>query len=248
MTQVYGPFISRAQAKEQGLRLYFTGRECKRGHTSVHDMEGKCRECRLARQRNHFSQNKERYSATMKKWHERNPDYQEQYNTQYRQENRERLLTNDRERYWQERDRFLSYQSSKEVKDRNNERAKERRRSDPQYKLVKSLRCRLNAALKAAGARKGSATKRLAGCGMEFLQNYLEAMFLPGMTWDNHSLHGWHIDHIRPCASFDLTDPEQQKQCFHYTNLQPLWAKDNMEKSDKWSPDSNCGTAGLVSA
>ena len=242
MTQVYGPFISRAQAKEQGLRLYFTGRECKRGHTSVHDMEGKCRECRLARQRNHFSQNKERYSATMKKWHERNPDYREQYNTQYRQENRERLLTNDRERYWQERDRFLSYQSSKEVKDRNNERAKERRRSDPAYSVVSRLRCRYRAALRGQTACSPG-TMALLGCTKDEACKHLESQFAAGMNWGN--MHLWHIDHIRPCASFeDPADP----RCWHYTNLQPLWAKDNMEKSNKWSPDSNCGSAGLVSA
>jgi hypothetical protein len=50
------------------------------------------------------------------------------------------------------------------------------------------------------------------------------------MSWDNHGKHGWHIDHIRPCASFDFSDPEQQQQCFHYSNLQPLWAGDNLSK------------------
>jgi hypothetical protein len=55
------------------------------------------------------------------------------------------------------------------------------------------------------------------------------------MSWENHG--EWHIDHIRPCASFsDLTQLEQQKQCCHYTNLQPLWAIDNILKSDKWGP------------
>jgi HNH endonuclease. len=56
------------------------------------------------------------------------------------------------------------------------------------------------------------------------------------MSWDNYGRDGWHIDHIRPCASFDLTDPEQQRQCFHYTNLQPLWAADNIRKGAKWQP------------
>ena len=57
------------------------------------------------------------------------------------------------------------------------------------------------------------------------------------MSWDNYGTHGWHIDHIRPCASFDLSDEEQQKICFHYTNLQPLWAEDNLKKSKKWEEE-----------
>ena len=61
-----------------------------------------------------------------------------------------------------------------------------------------------------------------------------ESLFQSGMTWENHGKYGWHIDHIRPCSSFDLTDPEQQKLCCHYTNLQPLWAKDNLSKGYKW--------------
>jgi hypothetical protein len=70
---------------------------------------------------------------------------------------------------------------------------------------------------------------------VEQLRQHLEAQFTDGMSWDNYGRDGWHIDHIRPCASFDLTDPEQQRQCFHYTNLQPLWAADNIRKGAVWS-------------
>lgn len=76
----------------------------------------------------------------------------------------------------------------------------------------------------------------LLGCTISELRQHLENRFIGGMTWENHGLHGWHIDHIRPCASFDLTQPAQQRECFHYLNLQPLWAKDNMSKSAKWGP------------
>ena len=64
------------------------------------------------------------------------------------------------------------------------------------------------------------------------LKQYLEPQFKPEMNWNNHG-EIWEIDHIKPCSSFDLTDTEQQKQCFHYTNLQPLWAEDNLRKGDK---------------
>ena len=75
---------------------------------------------------------------------------------------------------------------------------------------------------------------------MEELKIYLESKFLPGMTWDNWSKDGWHIDHVVPLASFDLTNKEQFDKACHYTNLQPLWAKDNLSKSDRldWKHDN----------
>lgn len=74
----------------------------------------------------------------------------------------------------------------------------------------------------------------LIGCSLVQLRLRLEAQFLPGMTWENRGYYGWHIDHIRPISSFDLRDPEERRKCFHYTNLQPLWASDNLCKSKKW--------------
>jgi hypothetical protein len=66
------------------------------------------------------------------------------------------------------------------------------------------------------------------------LRAHLEHQFKDGMTWDNHG--EWHIDHIKPCVQFDLTDPEQQKECFHYTNMQPLWAFENQSKGASYEP------------
>ena len=63
------------------------------------------------------------------------------------------------------------------------------------------------------------------------------------MAWDNWGKFGRHIDHIRPCASFDLTDPVEQRKCFHFSNLQPLWAYDNHVKGDKWKPDTQINLA-----
>jgi len=73
----------------------------------------------------------------------------------------------------------------------------------------------------------------LIGCSPEVLQNWLESKFKPGMTWDNHGFYGWHVDHVIPCAVFDLADPKQQKKCFNYKNLQPLWQKENFSKGIK---------------
>jgi len=83
------------------------------------------------------------------------------------------------------------------------------------------------------GGAKENKTVELLGCSIEECKSYLESKFIEGMSWDNHGLYGWHIDHIIPCASFDLTDPAQQQKCFHYTNLQPLWAEENLKKGCK---------------
>lgn len=108
---------------------------------------------------------------------------------------------------------------------------KEKLQNDPYYRLSLILRCRLNSAIKNK-IKSGSAISDL-GCSIEFFKDYIESKFEPGMTWDNHIKFGWHIDHIRPLASFDLSDPNQIKLACHYTNLQPLWWKDNLVKSKK---------------
>ena len=66
---------------------------------------------------------------------------------------------------------------------------------------------------------------------MSFFMKHIEKQFKPGMSWENHGK--WHIDHVKPCASFDLTQSEQQKACFSYLNMQPLWAIDNIKKGAK---------------
>jgi hypothetical protein len=73
----------------------------------------------------------------------------------------------------------------------------------------------------------------LLGCSLEQARKHIEHQFKEGMNWGNCGFRGWHIDHIIPCSAFDLTKIEEQKKCFHYTNLQPLWAKDNLRKSNK---------------
>jgi hypothetical protein len=95
------------------------------------------------------------------------------------------------------------------------------------------LRCNLSSRISNAirGIAKSKQTIELLGCSVDDLKVYLESKFKDGMSWDNYGKNGWHVDHITPCARYDLSDPEQQKQCFHYTNLQPLWAIENFVKN-----------------
>lgn len=81
-------------------------------------------------------------------------------------------------------------------------------------------------------ANKAASTKELLGCSREHLLAWLQFWMKPGMTWENYG--EWHIDHKKPCASFDLTKPDEQRKCFHYTNLEPLWAADNFSKGAKY--------------
>ena len=105
-----------------------------------------------------------------------------------------------------------------------------KRNTDQNFRLKGILRSRVTNALRGIGVKGGSAVKDL-GCTVDELVLYLESKFTEGMTWENHKKTGWHIDHIIPLASFDLTDREQFLKACHYTNLQPLWAKDNWKKN-----------------
>jgi len=110
---------------------------------------------------------------------------------------------------------------------------KEKIKNDPVYKFIRRTRSRIKNLIKEAGCKKIYKTIELLGCTALKAKEHIEKQFKEGMTWENHGFYGWHIDHIIPCASFDLTDPKQQKKCFHYTNLQPLWAKENISKGAK---------------
>jgi len=102
-----------------------------------------------------------------------------------------------------------------------------RHRDYAEKRIAQALRRRLEKIVKGYRRR----TEDLIGCSVSQLRAHLEAKFTGGMSWDNYGL--WHIDHAHPCRSFDLRLPEQQRACFHFSNLQPLWAGDNLSKNCK---------------
>lgn len=106
------------------------------------------------------------------------------------------------------------------------------RKKNPSFDIGIRLRVRMANAIRRSKAYKSESTERLLGCKWAYFLAHLEAQFTDGMTWENRSL--WHIDHIIPCCAFDLTKPEEQAKCFHYTNLRPLWASENLSKNGKY--------------
>jgi len=110
----------------------------------------------------------------------------------------------------------------------------ERLHTDPKARLIHHLRSRLNAFF---GGKKPAHTMDLVGCSLEVLKAHIESLFTDGMTWGNYG--EWHVDHIIPMAKIDLANPESIWKICHYTNLQPLWAKDNLTKGSKYEEQSS---------
>jgi len=102
------------------------------------------------------------------------------------------------------------------------------------YALRVNIRSRLRAFIKSQGiSRKVGEIEKLVGCNKDELRDYLTSRFVDGMNWGNYGK--WHLDHIRPLISFDLTKDSQMREANHFTNLQPLWAEDNYKKGDTYN-------------
>lgn len=213
----------------------------------------KCSKCKIEKCSEEFSKNRDKkdgLQTTCKlceaKRYIKNKEQQKEKATKWYIENKERAKETRAKRYiknkeqekeraikWytenKERKKELSRKWSAENREKIKKQVMQRYHNDLNFKLLNNLRNRVRIAIK--NGHKSAKTMELLGCSIEEVKSHLESQFKEGMTWDNHG--EWHIDHIIPCASFDLTDPEQQKKCFHYTNLQPLWATENMSKGAK---------------
>jgi hypothetical protein len=195
----------------------------------------KCKECRkkyLAEfSKNHYQANKELYKERHTEWRKNNSEKSKGYSKKWieKDDNKEKQYAKSKEYHTKNR-KILS------------EKEKLRIQNDVEFKIKKRLRTRLYIAVTSKGTIKTKKTSDLLGCSIIELKEYLESKFIPTMTWENYGKY-WHIDHIIPCSSFNLIDEEEQKKCFHYTNLQPLFAFTqiiegveyigNINKSDK---------------
>ena len=163
------------------------------------------------RQQEYRLKNKEKLKNQLKTFPSRIKEHRAKISKTYYDKNREKILINRR------RVGSLYYLKIKNTLN---------------FRILRSLRMRLrNAIIK---GHKSANTLVLLGCTAEEFKKHIESLWQEGMSWDNYGYYGWHIDHKRPCSSFNLVDPEQQKICFHWTNMQPLWAKENLKKGDQW--------------
>lgn len=166
----------------------------------------------------------QRKREASKRWASRNPELVKKMAARYRAQNRE--TARQRSQDWYRNNRVRALAGRKEYK-------RNRYQTDPAFRVRQNLQNRVwDAVVRNTGAKKTLGTLELLGCSIPELRAHLEQQFRPGMTWENYG-PVWHIDHICACAKFDLLDPVQQRECFHYTNLQPLFAVENLRKGDK---------------
>jgi hypothetical protein len=168
-------------------------------------------------------------------WAKQHPILRQRYSEKYKDNNLEKYKQSQHEHYLRNKDKFNENAKRWGKKNRKhiNEKIKQRMKDDICFKLSYILRGRIRGALNFKRIKKCNRTVDLIGCSAKELKLFLESKFQNGMNWKNYGFNGWHIDHIIPCSKFDLSKIEEQKKCFHYSNLQPLWAKDNLIKHNK---------------
>lgn len=203
-----------------------------------------CKSCCLSKNEDDFPKSSRSTSG-------RNPNCKiciNQINKEYRLANVEKVKLARRKHYRQNRDKLLEQKSAyakthklqkaeydKTYRQVNVQKFKDakrrfelRNRDNPIFKIKRNLRRRIHHVLK--NNTKSKSTLCLLGCTFEEFKLHIEKQWSDGMSWNNYGQYGWHIDHIIPCYKFDLSKPEEQAKCFHYSNQRPLWLKDNLSR------------------
>jgi len=160
------------------------------------------------------------------------------YQKEWAQNNRDKTRNNFKK--WRDNNTELHKEKnrifSREHKNENAIRVNNKRAKDPIFKLGMNIRCLIRNSFKRVNnvtARKAQRTEQILGCSVEYFMEYLQSKFLEGMSFENHGVYGWHIDHIKPLAT---AKTEQDIYTLnHYSNFQPLWAQDNLKKKDKFA-------------
>jgi hypothetical protein len=206
-------------------------------HPQTRDkLQCRCKKCRSEEKKEHYRKNKSKINKKSKNYYKHNREALLEYQKEYREKNKKILSEKAKERYLKSPEKFYlrnkeyNEKNKKKVNDKKNKYNKEKKKKCPLYRLKILMRDRLNKYYKTKSLNKNNKTFDIIGCTPEFLKIYIENKFTEGMSWD---LMGSkiHIDHIVPLSSAK-TEDELYFLC-HYTNLQPLWAIDNLKKGSK---------------
>jgi len=198
-----------------------------------------CTKChkRLLNDLKHFALKGKKYKDGQEKLRSRCKNCVKEYATIYTATHKGALRSYALRHYYKNRERNLirgrKYRMShkKEILASQRIYVRQRKASDVNYKMRHILANRIRNLLKSQGVKKTMGTIELIGCSMIFLKKHIESQFDDKMTWKNYGRYGWHVHHIIPCALFDLSKIEEQRKCFHYSNLKPLWFDDNLDQS-----------------
>ena len=207
--------------------MYKSCSKCKIDYLLSEFSKGKaqCKNCISVKNKNWRFKNKEKIKIKNKlKWqaNKLDPLYREKMDAYYL--NNKKSLLEQKKKYYQK--------NKNEILRKHKLYEQKQSKINPLFRMRKNIRRRLLLALN--GKFKNETTISLIGCSWDFLVKYLESKFKPGMTWSNYGYNVWHIDHIIPVSKFDISNPEELKKCMHYTNLQPLWANENLNKGNRF--------------
>lgn len=215
------------EANRERMAVYRKGHyEANKAKTLQQTREYKQKNRELVRQRNRKwrEANPERCRETGRACRRANPKKYNACARRYRERHADTLRQRRREHYAKNRDQLNAQASA---------RRRKQYREDPNYRIAHGLRSRLRDAIHSQGVRKAAKTFQLLGCTIQEFRAHIEALFYDGMSWDTMGCRRtqWQLDHIVAVALFDLTDPTQQRSCFHWSNIQPLWWADHQVKT-----------------
>ena len=178
--------------------------------------------------RNYYEQHKKKIAKQMKEYGQKHKEEIAKKTQEYYLKNKEKINKQNKKYYLEHKEelRVCMKEYAQKHKKELNEYQVKKRNNDIQRKIACNLRSRIWEALK--GETKSASTAELIGCSIKKLKQHLEKQFTKGMLWKNYGK--WHRDEIIPCAKFDLRKPSEQRKCFNWRNMQPLWAKENMSK------------------
>lgn len=176
-----------------------------------------CKTCYSIQRKNWRLRTLEERKKVVKKYYQKNIDKLRKEKREYNKNHTEEKSLYDIKYREENKQKIATYKKEWEKEHKN----------DPIFKIKRNLRRRVHKVLK--NMRKAGKTFELIGCTPEFFKSYIENQFTPEMTWKNYGSY-WHIDHIKPCCTFDLSIIEEQKECFHYTNQRPLYYLDNLKR------------------